>query len=476
MRQVSISFLRFLSLRGGLSSHKDVASFLFQSHSWDSYHWEHRRSIRYWYTQSIYPCFNLILEILIIERGESSSLPRNPLRFYECFNLILEILIIESRRAAMLLIMTHHEISFQSHSWDSYHWEWCIQARLSISGYSFNLILEILIIESTDGFYLQLDIGDVSISFLRFLSLRVKGCKQLRRWADEFQSHSWDSYHWEACLTDFLSFSDTQVSISFLRFLSLRVHGSPLGIAASLICFNLILEILIIERCSLFRKDLFQVCFNLILEILIIERYISRYFDITRLKVSISFLRFLSLRVRKSLLKVSVKRLVSISFLRFLSLRGFHRTHWRWRQSYVSISFLRFLSLRASTTYRSTWFDTSRFNLILEILIIESFLQRRRHRLGRKVFVVSISFLRFLSLRVLAQLSIQRGAYFRFQSHSWDSYHWERKQRFRGVRMLRSFNLILEILIIESGFDHNNEMADSWRVSISFLRFLSLRA
>ena len=119
-----------------------------------------------------------------------------------------------------------------------------------------------------------------------------------------------------------------------------------------MVCFNLILEILIIDRCDwseLCLNHLF-LCFNLILEILIIDRW-YRYSVICAeliFIVSISYLRFLSL------IDSSIARSC------FSAKRGFNLI------LEILIIDRRLISLQLQDA-------THRFNLILEILIIDSY-------------------------------------------------------------------------------------------------------
>ena len=290
----------------------------------------------------------------------------------QSFNLILEILIIES----LGTFDERHVLGrFQSHSWDSYHWEATAPLLLGLMAKAFQS-------HSWDSYHWE--------------------CSQvvaLGHWLRSFQSHSWDSYHWEFLPPQSITIIIISVSISFLRFLSLR------------------------GRCQEFPNAA-----------LVID-------------VSISFLRFLSLRVLSS---GGIRTLIAL----------------------VSISFLRFLSLRVPATTKYYDNHNLRFNLILEILIIE--------RTG---------FGTYLSNGLT------------FQSHSWDSYHWELESLFvpESFKVSFRFNLILEILIIERRWSLGL-MRKTMRfnlileiliieryvipavapngvdVSISFLRFLSLRA
>ena len=257
----------------------------FQSHSWDSSLWSAFPIEMHHRTKS---SFNLILEILLFDRG-TRKLPRP----------------------------NRHR--FQSHSWDSSLWSSESHDRCDACLFCFNLILEILLFDRLKSVTMCEKIIDVSISFLRFFSLIVEyiirsllgtnvsisflrffsligrlGKSRISR-TSLFQSHSWDSslwsrtkrrtpsstcwfqsHSWDSSLwswnTGTLMSVPIYVSISFLRFFSL------------------------IESTAKSRRDS-KHCFNLTLEILLFDRNYTMLRLTSRAYVSISRLRFFSLIV-----------------------------------------------------------------------------------------------------------------------------------------------------------------------------------
>ena len=209
----------------------------------------------------------------------------------------------------------------------------------------------------------------VSISELRFLSLIVVQGEDTANSQGRFQSQNWDSYHWSA-EAKALSSPNVRVSISELRFLSLIVAATDSGGNLLASCFNLRIEILIIDRGSLRNRPSIHLKFQS-------QNWDSYHWSSNGLSsittagcVSISELRFLSLignpcqrngarrfgfNLRIEILIIDriiafqcpIDRgiLVSISELRFLSLIDSCRIHKEVLQGCVSISELRFLSL-----------------------------------------------------------------------------------------------------------------------------------
>ena len=158
---------------------------------------------------------------------------------------------------------------------------------------SFNLTLEILIVDRDCTIQHRNPFDFVSISHLRFLSLiGVCGMDVWTRMV---------------------------VSISHLRFLSLIVLSSNVA-QGFWYRFNLTLEILIVDRngkriqMKTFKR------FNLTLEILIVDRFKFSTTTVSYLLVSISHLRFLSLIDVFYQIFIRIPGFVSISHLRFLSL------------------------------------------------------------------------------------------------------------------------------------------------------------
>ena len=185
---------------------------MFQSHSWDSYRWSTPCQCEKWCDVQV-----------------SISL----LRFLSLIGSNVDSYVI-------------HLTLFQSHSWDSYRWSWNDTQMMYHHVFSFNLTLEILIVDRRFSARLWGDRWFVSISLLRFLSL----IDIVHSWMKiyilcfnltleilivdrlaahtarvdrlQFQSHSWDSYRWSGDY-DASRNSSGFVSISLLRFLSLIV-------------------------------------------------------------------------------------------------------------------------------------------------------------------------------------------------------------------------------------------------------------
>ena len=213
----------------------NTESFVFQSHSWDSYRWSRG----------------------LLGRADSGKLR---------FNLTLEILIVDR---LISLRVNGRLLMFQSHSWDSYRWSRIPRRSIRSCRPSFNLTLEILIVDRWEWRDTR-TLSTVSISLLRFLSLIVKSRYTIRCKAGWFQSHSWDSYRWST--------------------------RSPKANALSASRFNLTLEILIVDRASrAARYDRAgRVSISLLRFLSLIARMVS-YNRIEMVGVSISLLRFLSL-------------------------------------------------------------------------------------------------------------------------------------------------------------------------------------
>ena len=164
-------------------------------------------------------------------------------------------------------------------------------------------------------------------------------------------------------------------------------------------CFNLRIEILIIDRRHLLQTDLPAFGgFNLRIEILIIDSPARRPAHRCRCPVSISELRFLSL-IGLSELGRGILFFVSISELRFLSLIVKSVCGVSGAVPIVSISELRFLSLiDPSRIFPKPHHD--RFVSISELRFL-SLIAQPSERISTKCSLVSISELRFLSLIVI---------------------------------------------------------------------------
>ena len=160
---------------------------------------------------------------------------------------------------------------------------------------SFNLILESLIIDRDNLPIPTADPLDVSISFLRVLSLIGPLLKMSAPSMFAFQSHSWESYHWstsaklESIIIDPMFQSHSWESYHWSTQSRAMEEWDETR-------FNLILESLIIDRPPAIHRTSNRLqSFNLILESLIIDRnHVNERVEMWDL-VSISFLRVLSL-------------------------------------------------------------------------------------------------------------------------------------------------------------------------------------
>ena len=111
----------------------------------------------------------------------------------------------------------------------------------------------------------------------------------------------------------------------------------------------------------------------------------------------------------------------------------------------VSISHLRCLSLIGLSDWRIAGARCWRFNLTLEMLIVDRWQKRDTDEGAVRV---SISHLRCLSLIVLISETLS-GDKSKFQSHTWDAYRWSKQSQNRHPHQKWSFNLTLEMLIVD---------------------------
>ena len=361
----------------------------FQSHTWDSYRWSNAWSS--WIRASCM-CFNLTLEILIVDRY-----------FQGRFNPCAIRVSISHLRFLSLIAGNYFDLS--------------LLISVSISHLRF---LSLIGAASERVGYCH---DSVSISHLRFLSLiAANGCvgKKLRV---RFQSHTWDSYRWSNNVNHFTHGGVTGVSISHLRFLSL-IAPRPARLPRRFTMFqshtwdsyrwSFLLSVCMRSGVNTFQSHtwdsyrwssyLFRFClcfylcfcFNLTLEILIVDR------------------------------KCPMRAALG--------------------DSWVSISHLRFLSLIVGLWTETPPAIKPGFNLTLEILIVDRTKVKRSSTLVRSI--VSISHLRFLSL-IGIMAGLGRISAKMFQSHTWDSYRWSAGAGDSDNVPRARFNLTLEIIIVD---------------------------
>ena len=124
----------------------------------------------------------------------------------------------------------------------------------------------------------------------------------------------------------------------------------------------------------------------------------------------------------------------------------------------VSISQSRFLSFQESNRALGRYYNMSRFNLAIEILVISGHQKRRI----RQPIPVSISQSRFLSFQVLR---LRRFLFWglSFQSRNRDSCHFRiLRIRLQETSLTIGFNLAIEILVISGQHSSGLDVSVTW--------------